>query len=75
MICIAAPVRDAQGRAVAARSSRDAAEAMTPERQAFLRDELTRAAAAIADKVCPGGARPPIGVPHLRAVMGGKQAA
>ena len=75
MICIAAPVRDEQGRAVAAISISDAAEVMTPERQAFLRDELTQAAAAIADKVCPGGARPPIGVPQLRAVLGGKQAA
>jgi DNA-binding IclR family transcriptional regulator len=75
MCCIAAPVRDEQGRAVAAISISDGADIMTPERLAFLREELTRAAAAIAEKVCPGGPRPQSRIPHLRTVIGGKQAA
>jgi len=75
MCCMAAPVRDDQGRTVAAISISDAAEAMTLERQAFLREELAAAAAAIGAKICPAG--PPLRGerPRLRAVIGGKQAA
>ena len=58
MCCIAVPVRDDQGNAVAALSSTVHASDMTPERQEELRAELTVAAAAIGRKACPSGPAP-----------------
>lgn len=55
MCCVAVPVRDHQGRIVAAISVSEGAAQSGPERQAVLRDELTAAAAAIGRKLCPNG--------------------
>lgn len=55
MCCVAVPVRDHQGRIVAAISISEASARTSAERQALLRDELTAAAAAISRKLCPTG--------------------
>lgn len=57
MRCIAVPICDGEDRIVAAMSASDSAEAMTPERQAYVRDALLEAASAIRRKVYPGGPR------------------
>jgi DNA-binding IclR family transcriptional regulator len=51
--CVAVPIRDGCGRTMAAMSATDSTEAMTPERQAELRDGLLEAAAALSRKVYP----------------------
>ena len=51
--CVAVPIRDGYGRTVAAMSAVDSAEAMTPARQAALRDALLEAATALSRKVYP----------------------
>ena len=53
MRCIAVPVRDQDGRAVAALSASDDADRMTPQRQAEIRDALLDAAAALRQKLYP----------------------
>ena len=55
MCCVAVPVRDHQGRVIAAISISEGAAGSTPERRALLCDELTAAAAAISRKLCPAG--------------------
>ena len=55
MCCVAVPIRDNQGRTVAAISASENAVSMTPARQAQLRHELMAAAAAIGQKVYPCG--------------------
>jgi DNA-binding IclR family transcriptional regulator len=72
--CIAVPVRDDLGRVVAAISVTEAADDLTPDRQAFLRGELVAAAAAIGRKVCPSGpGLPAESRPRLRALFDDKQ--
>jgi DNA-binding IclR family transcriptional regulator len=56
MRCIAVPVRDRDGRAVAALSASDDAERMTSERQPEIRDALFDAAAALRQKLYPAPA-------------------
>lgn len=53
MRCIAVPVLDREGRAVAALSATDDAECMTPLRQLEIRDALVDAAAALRQKLYP----------------------
>jgi len=53
MRCIAVPVRDQDGRAVAALSASDAADRMTPQRQIEIRHALFDAAAALRRKLYP----------------------
>ena len=62
MCCVAVPVCDEQGHAVAAISITVSAGEMTPARQDELRAELAVAAAAIGRKACPSG-------PGLRAEL------
>jgi IclR family acetate operon transcriptional repressor len=64
MRCIAVPVRDQDGRAVAALSASDDADRMTPQRQAEIRDALFDAAAALRRKLYP----PPSPMHSRRAV-------
>lgn len=75
MCCVAVPVRDDRGRTVAAISISDAAQDMTLERQAVLREELAAAAAAIGAKICPAGPTLRRERPPLHTVMGGRRAA
>jgi DNA-binding IclR family transcriptional regulator len=56
MRCIAVPVLDGEGRAVAALSATDDAERMTPERQLEIRNALFAAAAALRQKLYPAPA-------------------
>ena len=56
MRCIAVPVRDQEGRAVAALSATDDAERMTPQRQAEIRHALFDAAAVLRRKLYPAPA-------------------
>jgi DNA-binding IclR family transcriptional regulator len=56
MRCIAVPVRDQEGRAVAALSATDDAERMTAERQAEIRHALFAAAGALRQKLYPAPA-------------------
>lgn len=51
MCCVAVPIRDGEGRTVAALSATDSAENMTSERQAKLRRALTEASALLNRKV------------------------
>jgi IclR family acetate operon transcriptional repressor len=53
MRCIAVPVLDREGRAVAALSATDDAERMTPQRQLEVRDALYEVAAALRRKLYP----------------------
>jgi len=53
MRCIAVPVLDQDGRAVAALSATDDAERMTPERQSEVRNTLFHAAAILRQKLYP----------------------
>jgi DNA-binding IclR family transcriptional regulator len=64
MRCIAVPVRDQDGRAVAALSASDDAERMTAERQTAVRDALFDAAAALRQKLYPA----PAPMPYRSAV-------
>jgi len=64
MRCIAVPVRDQDGRAVAALSASDDADRMTVLRQKEVRDALLNAAAALRQKLYPASA--PI---HLRGTL------
>jgi IclR family acetate operon transcriptional repressor len=57
MSCVAVPIRDGQGRTVAAMSVTEGADTLTPERLALLRDALLEAAAALQRKVYPTGPR------------------
>ena len=56
MRCLAVPVRDAEGRTVAAMSATDHAEAMTEARQAEVREALLAAAEALGLKIFPSAA-------------------
>jgi IclR family acetate operon transcriptional repressor len=58
MRCIAVPVLDGEGRAVAALSATDDAERMTPERQVEIRDALFGAAAILRQKLYPTTSAP-----------------
>jgi DNA-binding IclR family transcriptional regulator len=53
MRCVAVPVLDEEGRAVAALSATDDAERMTLERQLEVRDALFGAAATLRQKLYP----------------------
>lgn len=53
MVCIAVPVRDMEGRVIAAMSATDHAENMTDQRKAALRDALWAAVAELERKVFP----------------------
>ena len=53
MRCIAVPVLDREGRAVAALSATDDAERMTPQRQIEVRDALYEVASALRQKLYP----------------------
>ena len=53
MRCIAVPVLDREGRAVAALSATDDAARMTPQRQLEVRDALQEVAAAVRKKLYP----------------------
>lgn len=64
MRCIAVPVRDGEGRCVAAISGTGSAAEMTPERRAGIRDALLEAAAAIRCKVYPAGPPSRAGLPR-----------
>src|SRR4029079_1204928 len=64
MRCIAVPVRDQDGRAVAALSASDDADRMTVLRQKEVRDALLNAASALRQKLYPAPA--PI---HLRGTL------
>ena len=64
MRCIAVPVRDQDGRAVAALSASDDADRMTVLRQKEVRDALLNAASALRQKLYPAPA--PI---HLRSTL------
>lgn len=55
MSCVAVPIRDSEGRTVAAMSATDHAQRMTPDRQREIRDALRDAAAALGRKIYPGG--------------------
>jgi IclR family acetate operon transcriptional repressor len=55
MRCIAVPVLDHEGRAVAAISASDDAQRMTPERQLEIRDALFEVAKNLRQKLYPGG--------------------
>jgi DNA-binding IclR family transcriptional regulator len=56
MRCLAVPVRDAEGRTVAAMSATDHAERMTEARQADIREALFAAADALGLKIFPSAA-------------------
>jgi DNA-binding IclR family transcriptional regulator len=58
MRCIAVPVLDREGRAVAALSATDAAQRVTPERQLEIRDALFDAAASLRQKLYPVASQP-----------------
>jgi DNA-binding IclR family transcriptional regulator len=58
MRCIAVPVLDREGRAVAALSATDDAERMTPERQAEIRGALFELADALRQKLYPASLLP-----------------
>jgi DNA-binding IclR family transcriptional regulator len=53
MRCISVPIRDAEGRTVAAMSASEHASRMTPERQSEVRAVLMQAANLLARKICP----------------------
>ena len=53
MRCMAVPVLDREGRAVAAISATDDSERMTPERLADVRNALLDAAASLRQKLYP----------------------
>jgi DNA-binding IclR family transcriptional regulator len=67
IFCVAVPIRDDQGRTVAAISATEDVEAMTPERRNQLRGELAVAAAVISSKAFPSG-------PSLVSDMGARAA-
>jgi DNA-binding IclR family transcriptional regulator len=60
MRCIAVPVQDRDGRAVAALSASDDAERMTPQRQMEVRDALVEAAGILRQKLYPAPAAVPM---------------
>ena len=60
MRCIAVPVQDRDGRAVAALSASDDAERMTPQRQMEVRDALVEAAGILRQKLYPAPAMVPM---------------
>ena len=53
--CVAVPIFDSNGRAVAAMSATDSADNMTPERQSALHKALLQAATSLGQKVFPAG--------------------
>ena len=59
MRCIAVPVRDREGRVVAALSASDAADRMTPSRLEDVRALLLEAASALRSKLYPASFAPP----------------
>jgi DNA-binding IclR family transcriptional regulator len=56
MRCLAVPIRDAEGRTVAAMSATEHAERMTETRQAEIREALFAAADALGQKIFPSAA-------------------
>jgi DNA-binding IclR family transcriptional regulator len=60
MRCIAVPVRDRDGRVVAALSATDAAERMTPQRQDEVRALLFEAARRLGAKLYPSPVTPAV---------------
>jgi DNA-binding IclR family transcriptional regulator len=75
MCCVAVPIRDSEGRTVAAFSATDSAENMTPERRAELCLSLAEAAALLSRKVYPtaGDRRDPlVGRPYRLGLRDGE---